>query len=165
METSTINQFIDSWGSMGSSWGVNRSVARVHGLLIVSDRPWCPDEIADYLQLSKGNVRTCLKELLAWNVIQKVVMPGDRREFYSCVSSVWEMIFSILRERKKKEFDPLVASVTQAHAETAKNTEGIDVERLAQMKQMLDTFDSIAEKMLSNETVARALISLLAGRT
>jgi len=159
MDTSIVDHFVDSWGSMGSLWGVNTSVARVHGLLIVTETPWCLDDIAQRLSISKSNVSTSLKELRSWGVIRKTFLSGDRREFYVCEPDVWKMLFSIMRERKKREFDPLVSNI-QTILESAKDSpDGIALERLKQMEQMLETFHALATKLLSSENQARAIIS------
>ncbi len=164
MPSGPIGQFVDAWGAMGSLWGVNRSVARVHGLLIASDRPWSLDEISGELSISKSNVSGCLKELRSWGVVRRSVRPGDRREFYASEPDAWKMLFSIMRERKKREFDATLASIRQSVAEAAARPRGLAVERLKRMEEMLSTFDRLAERLLGGEAQARALISFFTGK-
>ena len=163
MDGHLIDQFVDTWGRMGPLWGVSASVARVHGLLMASERPYCLDEISRKLSISKGNVSMSLKELRAWGVIRQVVQRGDRREFYTCEPDVWKMLFSIMRERKKREFDSVVSGVREVVAEAERTPDGVAVERMRQLERMLGTFDHLAEKLLAGESQARALISLLTG--
>jgi len=163
MNDKLLDSFIESWGNMGSVWGINNSVARVHGLLIISDRAWCLDEIVDRLHISKSNASTSLKELRSWNVIRKVFKPGDRREFYTCEPNAWEMLFNIIRERKRREFDPILAKVTDTCETAVANPDGIAVERLTQMKKMLDTLDKLAGKTLAGESQVRSMLSFLVG--
>lgn len=164
MDNDLIRRFVDSWGAMGSFWGVNASVARVHGLLIISERPWCLDEISEHLQLSKGNVSTCLKELRAWKVVRKVLQPGDRREFYVCEPDPWQMLFSIMRERKRREFDPLMESVREALGAAETHPRGVALERLRQMEQMLGTLDRLAERVLTSGDQTKSLIAFILGK-
>lgn len=161
MNETLVDQFVETWGTMGSTWGVNNSVARVHGLLIVTDRPWCIDEIVEKLQISKSNVSTSLKELRSWNVVKKVFVPGDRREFYACEPDAWEMLFNIMRQRKQREFDPLLTSIASTCEQAAAAPVGIAVDRLNQMKQMLDAFDKLASLALKSEAQVKALMSLI----
>ncbi|MCM2265367.1 MAG: MarR family transcriptional regulator [Desulfuromonadales bacterium] len=161
MSEALIDQFVETWGAMGNSWGVNNSVARVHGLLIITDRPWCIDELVERLQISKSNVSTSLKELRSWNVVRKVFLPGDRREFYACEPDAWEMLFNIMRQRKQREFDPILASIATTCEQARQCPGGIAVERLGQMKQMLDTFDRLAGMAFKSEAQIKALVSLL----
>jgi len=155
-----VDEFVEVWGAMGSVWGINNSVARVHGLLIVTERPWCIDEMVERLQISKSNVSTSLKELRSWNVIRKVFKPGDRREFYVCEPNTWDMLFNILRERKRREFDPIHAGVAETFEKAKSAPDGIAVERLEQMKRMLDMFDKAANMALGNEAQVRAMLAM-----
>jgi DNA-binding transcriptional regulator GbsR (MarR family) len=164
VESDLTRRFADTWGAMGSFWGVNPSVARVHGLLIISERPWCLDEISEHLGLSRGNVSTCLKELRTWKVVRKVLQPGDRREFYVCEPDSWQMLFSIVRERKRREFDPLLESVRDALREAEAHPQGVAVARMRQMEQMLGTLDRLAGRALASGEQAKALISFILGR-
>lgn len=164
MDNDLARRFVDSWGAMGSFWGVNASVARVHGLLIITDRPWSLDEISEHLGLSKGNVSTCLKELRSWKVVRKVLQAGDRREYYLCEPDSWQMLFSIMRERKRREFDPLFESVREALAEAEAHPEGIALKRLRQMEQMLGILDRLAERALTNSDQTKSLIAFILGK-
>ena len=163
MNEALVNQFVETWGTMGSTWGINNSVARVHGLLIVTDRPWCIDEMVEQLQISKSNVSTSLKELRSWNVVRKVFLPGDRREFYVCEPDAWEMLFNIMRQRKQREFDPILTSLAATCAQAQESPTGIALDRLRQMKQMLDAFDRLATLALKSEAQVKALVSVLPG--
>lgn len=163
MDDRLVDEFVETWGEMGRAWGINASVARVHGLLIITDRPWCIDEMVERLRISKSNVSTSLKELRSWNVVRRVFVANDRREFYVCEPDAWEMLFNIMRERKKREFDPVLARVSEACAKAGRAPSGIAVDRLAQMKKMLDTFDRLAEMALGGEAQMKAMIRLLAG--
>lgn len=164
MSDEIVNRFIESWGAMGTFWGVNTSVARVHALLLVTERSWSLDEIAERLDISKGNASMSLKELRAWKVVRREIRPGDRREYYSCEPSAWMMLFSIARERKRREFDPLVASVRTTLAKAKEHPQGIAVDRLAGMEEMLGTLERLAERVLNSEEQARSVIGFLLGR-
>lgn len=159
MESEIIDRFVEEWGAMGSLWGVNASVARVHGLLIASEEAWCLDDISQRLGISKSNVSTSLKELRNWGVVRKTHRQGDRREFYVCEPDVWKMLFSIMRERKKREFDPLLANIRETLESAAPSPGGIALDRLEQMERMLTTFDRLAGRLLAGESQARAVIS------
>lgn len=163
-EEEVLDRFVDAWGNMGSFWGINRSVARVHALLLASSRPWTLDEISERLRISKGNASTSLKELRSWSVARKIFKPGERKEFFESEPDAWQMFFSIMRERKRREFDPILASVRETMELAGEAPRDIDLERLSQLEQMLATFDSLAARLLSNEGRAKALIGLFEGK-
>jgi len=156
-----MNRFLDSWGSMGTMWGINRSVARVHGLLIITDRPWTIDEISERLGISRSNVSTSLKELRSWNVVRKTVQHNDRKEYFECEPDVWKMLFNIMKERKRREFDPLLENVASTVKAAEEDPGGIALERLLQMKKMLSTFDKLGTGALTSGEKARTVLSFL----
>jgi DNA-binding transcriptional regulator GbsR (MarR family) len=92
--------FILHWGEMGSLWGINRSMAQIHALLLISDHPLSAQEIMDELQISRGNVSMALRELIAWGIVSRVHVMGERREFYTTEKDVGMMFRIIARERK-----------------------------------------------------------------
>ena len=104
--TPTTEKFIVHWGEMGSQWGVSRSVAQIHALLYLSDRPLHAEQITVILGLARSNVSTSLKELLNWRLITRAHILGDRRDHYQAVKDNWEIVLRISEGRKKREIDP-----------------------------------------------------------
>ena len=107
------DRFIASWGRMGSVWGISRTMAEVHALLYITGKPMCTDEIMDRLQVSRGNVSMSVRSLLEWAVIEKVRLPGDRKEYFQAEQDVWSMLRAIARERIKREVDPLLDALDE----------------------------------------------------
>ena len=101
-------KFILHWGEQGSLWGINRTMAQVHALLFISAEPLSANEIMDELQISRGNVSMALRELIAWGIVNRVHIKGERKEFYTTEKDVWTMFRIIARERKKRELDPTI---------------------------------------------------------
>src|SRR5262249_52478007 len=85
-----IERFVLHWAEMGSQWGVNRSVSQIHALLYASERPLTAEDIAETLGLARSNVSNSIKELIAWNLIRRVPIKGDRREHFEAEADVWE---------------------------------------------------------------------------
>lgn len=102
----TVRTFVTHWGEMGTRWGVNRTVAQIHALLYVSERPLNADELVDYLDVARSNISMSLKELTGWGLITLVHLPGDRRDHFTTPSDVWELFRVVVAERKRREFDP-----------------------------------------------------------
>lgn len=121
--TPVMESFVLHWGEMGSRWGINRSVAQVHALLMLSPKPLPADEIGETLDVARSNVSTSLKELQGWGLVRIVHVFGDRREHFETLRDVWEMFLVIMRERKKREIDPTLATLracaTEAKASKA----------------------------------------------
>ncbi len=105
------HQFVLSWGEMGERWGVNRSVAQVHALLYLAERPLTAEDIAARLEMARSNVSTSLRELLGWQLIHRASVLGERRDFYSAETDLWVIVQRIAAGRKARELDPAASAL------------------------------------------------------
>lgn len=134
-------QFIQTWARLGAEWGINRTMAQVHALLLATEKPLTTDEVMEELKISRGNANINLRELLNWNLIYRDNVPGDRKEYFRSEKDVWEIAKRIARERKKREIEPLLRELAQM--------EKID-ENTSEAKQFAKTISeihSLANKM------------------
>ena len=104
------DRFIEFWGEMGTRWGVQRSMTEVHALLFIAGEPLSAEDIMERLSISRGSVSTTLKQLAEWGLVQRVRLKdrADRRDYHQAEQDVWKLFYTILRARKRREFDPLV---------------------------------------------------------
>src|SRR5436309_15153636 len=116
-------KFILHWGEMGTRWGVNRTVAQIHALLLLSARPLPAEEIAETLSVARSNVSTSLRELQGWGIVRVVHVMGDRRDHFETLKDVWEIFRIVAEERKKREIDPTLRVLAQCVQEV-KNGQG-----------------------------------------
>ena len=100
-------QFIQTWGKLGSQWGINRTMAQVHALLLISPRPLSTEQVMEELSISRGNANMNLRDLLDWNLVHKELVPGDRKEYFVAEKDIWEVAKRIARERKRREIEPV----------------------------------------------------------
>jgi DNA-binding transcriptional regulator GbsR (MarR family) len=101
-------QFISSWGAFGTHWGINRTMAQIHALLLISPDPLTQDDIMEQLDISRGNTNMNIRELINWGLVERVILPGERKEFFSAEKDIWKVVKQIVRERKKRELDPML---------------------------------------------------------
>lgn len=160
MSEEARQRFVDAWGAMGALWGINRSVARVHALLMASDGAVSLDEIAERLAISKGNASMSLRELRTFGVVRQVQVPGDRRDWYVSEPDVWTMFFRILSERKRRELDPAVAAVRTLLEET--EADGAVRKRFQQMADLLDSLETVSGQVLRSPEAARTTLQVIA---
>ncbi len=161
MDNEERNRFIESWGSMGILWGINRSMARIHAYLMVSEEPVDSEKISNYLSISRGNTSMCLKELRNWGVVLRVNISGDRRDFYITESDTWRMLYRIALNRKLREFDPALNSLRHLLAEADMNGSDNVLERLTQVEEILATIDHIMTRFLESESSSRAMLNFV----
>lgn len=101
-------QFIANWGRFGTNWGINRTMAQIHALLLISPDNLSADEVMDQLNISRGNANMNLRELMDWGLVQKVIVPGERKEFFTAEKDIWKVARQIVKERKKRELDLMI---------------------------------------------------------
>jgi len=54
-----------------------------------------------------------IRELLNWSLLHKVLIAGDRKEYFSGEKDIWEVAKRIARERKKREIEPVLQELKQ----------------------------------------------------
>jgi DNA-binding transcriptional regulator GbsR (MarR family) len=101
-------QFVASWGAFGTHWGINRTMAQIHALLLVSPNPLGAEDIMEQLNISRGNANMNIRELIDWALVERVIIPGERKEFFTAEKDIWKVVRQIVRERKKRELDPML---------------------------------------------------------
>lgn len=105
------NLLVRRWGEMGGYWGINRTMAEIHALLFVTRKPLCTDEIMNRLKISRGNASMNLRALVDWGLIERVHQLGDRKEYFRADTEVWHMFETIMRERRRREVEPIIATI------------------------------------------------------
>jgi DNA-binding transcriptional regulator GbsR (MarR family) len=138
-------RFILHWGEMGSLWGINRTMAQAHALLYVSPEPLSANEIMKELQISRGNVSMALRELIAWGIVNRVHIKGERREFYTTEKDVWQMFRIIARERKKREVDPTINVLRETVTDLNKMPDSVGQYERQQLQNLLEFFETGAD--------------------
>ncbi len=137
-----VERFVLKWGDMGGEWGVNRSVSQIHALLYLSSKPLTAEDIADQLGIARSNVSNSLKELLAWGLIARVPVRGDRRDHYEAEGDIWEIMTRIAIGRKAREIDPVIATLRSCLDEAERDTR-IDPLAKKRLREMLETTSAV----------------------
>ena len=106
--TEAKQQFISSWGAFGTHWGINRTMAQIHALLLISPDPMTQDDIMEELDISRGNTNMNIRELINWRLVERVLLPGERKEYFSAEKDIWKVVKQIVKERKKRELEPMM---------------------------------------------------------
>ena len=133
---------ISSWGAFGTHWGINRTMAQIHALLLISPDPQTQDDIMEELNISRGNVNMNIRELINWGLVERVLLTGERKEFFTAEKDIWKVVKQIVKERKKRELEPMLHLLDKLE-----NVEGD--KRDKHVKAFVDTISSI--KKLGNQ--------------
>jgi len=146
-------KFIDAWGNLGTSWGIPKTMAQIHALLLVSTEPHNCDNIMELLQCSRGNANTNLRALSDWGLIHKRCQNGCRKEYYEAEKDMWNIVRQIIINRKKKELEPLIEvldEVSCVQGMCSKSQEFCTL--VSELKRVSIKADSTLEKIANTES-------------
>jgi len=138
-------RFIEAWGALGSSWGVTRTMAQIHALLLVSTVPLSSDDVMEQLQISRGNVNTNMRMLVDWTLAYKKLIPGERKEFFIAEKDMSKVIKSIVIARKKRELEPMLRLLDELTGVEGKDE---DAEGFRQVVKDLKLYSGKADSAL-----------------
>lgn len=165
------DRFVDLWDTMSSLWGVNPTMARIHGLLYITGAALSMDDIMARLAISRGNVSMNLSKLVEWGLVRRVHKRGDRRDYYESLSDVWEMFTLVAAQRKRREIDPIVNMLRRCREALAAETLGGLAEepsarersrRVNDLLTFLTLVDGLAQRFFETHRGLRAAVELLA---
>ncbi len=146
------DEFVAQWGALGTQWGINRTMAQIHALLMTAPQPLSTDEVMEDLQISRGNAHSNLKELVAWGLVRVVVRKGERREFFEAEKDVWKIFTTVARERKRREIDPALKVLRKCAEESREigTAEGkAFYEQMKQLEEFVEFASSMADRISS----------------
>lgn len=155
MNTEEIRQqFVQAWGVLGTSWGISRSMAQVHALLLLSKGELSTEEVMEQLKLSRGNVNMVLRDLVGWNLIYKQTKPGDRKEYFIAEHDIWQVAIRVITERKKREIMPAkqTVKVLMNNVSEAKDSEQLHIKSmLNELNSFIEQMDTLSDLLLKVE--------------
>ena len=159
--TPVMEMYILHWGEMGTRWGVNRTVSQIHALLYLSPEPLTAEAIAEALSVARSNVSTSLKELQSWGLIRVTHVLADRRDYFEAEGDTWEMLVTIIEERKKREIEPTLSMLRKCVLEM-ENDKQTPTEVQDNIRQMLSFVTTITDWFDEIKALPRAtLVSLM----
>ncbi len=141
-------QFIQTWGKLGSEWGINRTMAQVHAILLISPKAMSAEEIMSELSISRGNANMNIRDLINWNLVHKELIPGDRKEYFTAEKDIWEVARRIIKERKKREMEPVLKVINQLKTIEG-DQQSAEIKEFTSMINQLDSFVGKMDKSVN----------------
>jgi DNA-binding transcriptional regulator GbsR (MarR family) len=102
------SKFIQTWGALGSNWGISKTMAQVHALLMVSEEHLCTEDIMEALNISRGNTNMTVRTLIDWGLAHREVKLKDRREFFRGEKDIYKVGKQIVKIRREREVAPVI---------------------------------------------------------
>lgn len=145
-------KFIDSWGTFGTKWGINRTMALVHGLLLATDEPVNTDYIMEQLGISRGNANMNMRALIDWGLAQKVFIAGERMEYFKAEKDIYKVTLMIIRERRKRELEP-IRNMLQDLQQIEDKSKSADAFKkvIKDIDEFADFADKAMDKIIKND--------------
>ncbi|MBC6610597.1 transcriptional regulator [Hymenobacter sp. BT507] len=144
------SRFIEGWGTLGSAWGVSRTMAQVHALLLIAPEALSADDIMEQLQISRGNVNLNVRALMDWGIVRKELRPGERREFFSAEKDIHKVATLILKERRKRELEPLMRVLGEiSHVDSSADSSQEELNAFTTMVDSIEKFAGFADRAAS----------------
>ncbi|WP_339626411.1 ArsR family transcriptional regulator [uncultured Winogradskyella sp.] len=147
------NKFISTWGSLGTLWGINKAMAQIQALLFISTKPLSMEDIMEDLKISRGNTSMNLRQLMDWGIVTKVLVSGERKEFFTTEKDVQELARVIAKERSRREIKPVIKvlqDVSNIKDDGTEKTKAL-IKQTKALHDLAETADSIMNKLVNQK--------------
>lgn len=134
-------KLIQAWGNLGYSWGLNKVMAQIHALLLVSPEPLSTEDIMKELNISRGNANMNIRALLDWGIIYRISVAGERKEYFQSEKDIWALARQVAKERRKRELEPILKTLKEVQ-----DVSGENGEELKEFKKITKELKGFAEK-------------------
>lgn len=145
------NKFVQTWGALGSQWGINKTMAQIHALLMVAPEALSMEEIMEELHISRGNASMNLRALMDWGIVYKELKPGERREFFVAEQDLDELAVKVAQERSRREIKPAL-KVLKEVSTAAITDKSADAKQFMSQTAKLYDFVLKADNMIEKVT-------------
>ena len=146
-------KFLQTWGALGTQWGINKTMAQIHALLMISPVSLSMDEVMEELQISRGNASMNLRALIDWGIIFKEYKTGERREYFAAEPDIEQLARKIARERSKREIKPTIRvleDVQQLENDNSAETKHFKA-KTKELYDFVSTADTMLEKIVGQK--------------
>ncbi|NRB83321.1 MAG: ArsR family transcriptional regulator [Winogradskyella sp.] len=146
-------KFISTWGSLGTLWGINKAMAQIQALLFISTKPLSMEDIMEELKISRGNTSMNLRQLMDWGIVTKVLISGERKEFFTTEKDVQELARIVAKERSRREIKPVIKvlqEVSSIKDDGTVNTKEL-IKQTKALKDITDDLDNLMNKLVNQK--------------
>ncbi len=159
------NKFISTWGALGTLWGINKAMAQIHALLLISPEPLSMEDIMEELQISRGNTSMNLRQLMDWGIVFKENKMGERKEYFTSEKDVQELARQIAKERSRRELQPTIKvlnDVSSIQEDGTSKTKEL-IRQTKALHEMANNLDIMVNKVIGQESnwITKALLKLI----
>ena len=158
---STHDIFIEGWGRLGPAWGISRVMAEIYAVLYVSEQPLTLEEMSRTLKTSRSNISTNVRLLLDLSVVHKVIIRGERKDYYTAEEDITKVAKLLALAKKRKELDPAMEIVENTIASANQAGDETIVKRMEELKRHLEFVNAIFQAFAGGEADTRQLANVI----
>jgi len=152
--------FIEGWGRLGPSWGISKMMAEIYAALYVSPSPLTHEEMSEQLATSRSNISTNVRMLVDLGVVHKVIVRGERKDYYSAEDDITKVAKLLALAKKRKELDPAMEIIDKAIV-AADESESATIPKLEELKRHMDFVNAIFHAFVGGEADPRTLANVI----
>jgi len=147
-------EFIQAWGALGTAWGVNKTMAQIFALLVITPHKLTVEEIMDELGISRGNTSMNLRSLMDWELVSKTTVKGERKEYFYCDRDIWSLSQRVADQRRKREVGPTLRVLEKVNAiDDVNSEEAKEFKRVTgELKLVVEQVDTVLNQFVKSKS-------------
>jgi DNA-binding transcriptional regulator GbsR (MarR family) len=123
----------------------------------------------EQLAISRGNANMNLRELIDWGLVQKVIVPGERKEFFTAEKDIWKVARQIVKERKKRELDillPVLKELSEVEGDKRDKAVKTFTDTIHNIRKFSEQADKVMDTMIKADEhwFVGSLVKLFGGK-
>ncbi|GAH46019.1 unnamed protein product, partial [marine sediment metagenome] len=119
-------------------------IGQLYAILFLSNQPLCLDDMAETLEISKGNASVNIRELEKLGVVRKVWVKGSRRDFYEAELDLEKLIKNGIVAAAKRRMDMILETI-DATENLVRKVKGMNGEERKTAELYLKRLQSVKE--------------------
>ncbi len=140
-------QIVADFAEGYSNFGLNPLMGRIVGLLIISKDPQSLDDIVEQLEMSKGPISQICRRLKERGLIEKVWIPGDRKDYYQATDDIFGKAYANQINKMQGNIEIAEKYLTMAQSMDSENAEFIK-KQMKVMKSFYELMDEYNKKFV-----------------
>jgi DNA-binding transcriptional regulator GbsR (MarR family) len=158
---STHDIFIEGWGRLGPAWGISRVMAEIYAFLYVSEQPQTLEQMSRTLKTSRSNVSTNVRMLLDLSVVHKVIIRGERKDYYTAEDDITKVAKLLALAKKRKELDPAMEIVENVLESATHAGDDAIAKRMEELKRHMEFVNAIFHAFAGGESDPKQLANVI----
>lgn len=153
------HSMLDGMGQLSTYLGFSSVMGQIYGLLLLSPKPRCLDDLVEDLEISKASASINMRTLENFGMVRQVWVKGGRRKFYEAETDFWQIITNIVKGREMRDVDRAIGVMTEnleilqrssaSMNEADREVAALYTERITQMQALFEFAQAMINTILN----------------